>query len=124
MKRFFVVIVLLVFYFATALYAQNNFISAKNGRLYHPNGDEVALWGVNLQPMLSWEYNSLLRRVGVEKETDTLHYITDKSLDELELLGSRVIRCHLTPADFTDAEGDLQETVFLDALDYMVAEAS
>jgi len=124
MKRIFVVIVFLVFCFTAAMYAQSNFIYAKNGRLYHPNGDEVALWGVNLQPMLSWEYNSLLRRVGVEKETDTLHYITDKSLDELELLGSRVIRCHLTPADFTDAEGDLQETVFLDALDYMVAEAS
>lgn len=35
-----------------------------------------------------------------------------------------VIRCHLTPADFTDAEGNLVETPYLDVLDYMVAGAA
>jgi hypothetical protein len=35
-----------------------------------------------------------------------------------------VIRCHLTPSDYTDDRGNLVETVYLDLLDYMVAEAS
>ena len=40
------------------LLAQNKYVYLEKGRLYHPNGEELALWGVNLQPMLSWEYNS------------------------------------------------------------------
>ena len=34
------------------------------------------------------------------------------------------VRCHLTPSDFTDDKGNLVETVYLDLLDYMIAEAS
>jgi hypothetical protein len=104
--------------------AQDSHIYAKKGRLYHPNGREVALWGVNLQPCLSWEYNNLLGPVGIRKDTASLHRVTNESLDELELLGNRLVRCHLTPADFTDEEGNLVETVFLDALDYLMAEAA
>jgi len=124
MKRNLYLSALFLFLLFPRALAQDNFIYAENGRLYHPNGEEVALWGVNLQPCLSWEYNNLLRRVGLEKDTATLHRVTNESLDELELLGSRLIRCHLTPADFTDDAGNLVGTVFLDALDYMMAEAA
>lgn len=101
----------------------NKFIYVKNGRLYHPGGKEVSMWGVNLQPCLSWEYNYYVKKVGsIPKDTEVWKRMTDKSLDDLELLNNQVVRCHLTPADFTDAGGNLVETFYLDMLDYMVAE--
>ncbi len=38
-----------------------DFVSMQNGKLYTPGGEELALWGVNLQPCLSWEYRDRLR---------------------------------------------------------------
>lgn len=83
--------------------------------------DEICLWGVNFQPCLSWEYNSRLKNAGVEL-TD-LHQVVDRNLEELTKMKVNMIRCHLTPADFTDDAGNLVETPFLDALDYMIAQA-
>lgn len=123
MKKGISITVILLFIISQVVFNQDNFIYNENGRLYHPNGEEVALWGVNLQPMLSWEYR-LLKGAGVQKDAESINRATDESLDELELIGCRLIRCHLTPADFTDDKGNLVETVFLDALDYMVAEAA
>jgi hypothetical protein len=94
------------------------------GRLYFPDGKELSLWGVNFQPCLSWEYNERLKPVGVQLTSSDLKSITDNSLDEIQRMGTNVIRCHLTPADFTDANGNLVQTVYLDILDYMIAEAS
>ncbi len=103
---------------------ENEFIYAENGRLYFPGGEEVALWGVNLQPCLSWEYNSLFKLIGVPLDADTLKKATDDALDEIQKMGCDLIRCHLTPSDFTDSMGNLVETVYLDLLDHMVAEAA
>jgi len=100
------------------------FIYVENGRLYHPDGKEVALWGVNLQPCLSWEYESLFALAGVPLDADTLKKATDDAFDEIQKMNCDVIRCHLTPSDYTDDKGNLVETVYLDLLDYMVAEAS
>ena len=107
----------------SGLFAQNEYVFLKKGRLYHPNGEELALWGVNLQPMLSWEYNSMMKKAGIPKDAEVWKKMTDKSLDELQLLGANYIRVHLTPGDFTDADGNLVETIYLDLLDYLTAEA-
>ena len=107
----------------SGLFAQNEYVFLKKGRLYHPNGEELALWGVNLQPMLSWEYNSMMKKAGIPKDAEVWKKMTDKSLDELQLLGANYIRVHLTPGDFTDANGNLVETIYLDLLDYLTAEA-
>lgn len=104
--------------------AEEEFIYAKNGRLYFPNGEELALWGVNLQPCLSWEYNGLFKRVGLPLDADILKNSTNNALDEIQKLNADLIRAHLVPSDFTDNEGNLVETIYLDLLDYMVAEAS
>ena len=105
------------------LFAQNEYVYLEKGRLYHPNGEELALWGVNLQPMLSWEYNSMMKKAGIPKDAGVWKKMTDKSLDELQLLGANYIRVHLTPGDFTDASGNLVHTIYLDLLDYLTAEA-
>jgi hypothetical protein len=111
------------FWLSLSLQAQTNkLIYVKGGRLYHPDGKEVAMWGVNLQPCLSWEYNARMKKAGIPKDAATWKKMTDESLAELELLGCKVIRCHLTPADFTDEKGNLVETIYLDLLDYMITE--
>jgi hypothetical protein len=103
---------------------QGEYIYFEDGRLYHPDGRELALWGVNLQPCLSWEYESLFALAGVPLDADSLKKATDDAFDELRKMNCDVIRCHLTPSDYTDDKGNLVETVYLDLLDYMVAEAS
>ena len=108
---------------SSAILAQKKFIYVDNGRLYNPDGKEVALWGVNFQPNLSWEYNSRIRRVGIPLEADALKKNADEGFDEIQKMKAGVIRCHLTPADFTDENGNLVQTVYLDMLDYMVSEA-
>ena len=103
---------------------EGEFIYAKEGRLYFPDGKELALWGVNLQPCLSWEYNSLFKLVGTPLEADSLKTSTDNTLVEIEKMNMDLIRVHLTPTDFTDDQGNLVETIYLDMLDYMVAQAA
>ena len=89
-----------------------------------PDGKELALWGVNLQPCLSWEYNSLFKLVGTPLDADSLKTSTDNALVEIEKMNMDLIRVHLTPTDFTDNQGNLVETIYLDMLDYMVAQAA
>lgn len=96
-------------------------IVCRDGVLLYTNGAEVALWGVNLQTALSWEYNARLKNVGVPLESDALKRIADQNLDELVRMRATVIRMHLLPSDFTDAGGNIADSVFLDALDYTVA---
>lgn len=103
---------------------ENKFIYAEEGRLYFPDGEELALWGVNLQPCLSWEYNSLFKLIDVPLNSDTLKLATDNAMDEIQKMNCDLIRCHLVPSDYTDDEGNLVETIYLDQLDYMVAEAA
>lgn len=121
MKHF---LLLILFMQATLLFGQHKQVYVENGRLYHPNGKELALWGVNLQPNLSWEYNTLMKPLGIPWDANEWKRITDESLNELELMHCQVLRCHITPADFTDDKGNLVETIYLDLLDYMVAKAA
>jgi hypothetical protein len=97
-------------------------IECHEGVLRYADGGEVALWGVNLQTALSWEYNGRLKASGVPLQAEALNRITDEALDQLELMEAQVVRAHLLPSDFTDGEGRLVDTVFLDALDYLIAQ--
>jgi len=108
----------------TASAHQGDFVYAKEGRLYFANGEELSLWGVNLQPCLSWEYNSLFKLIGLPEDAEMLKKATDDALDEIEKMRMDVIRAHLVPSDFTDHHGNLVETLYLDVLDYMVAAAA
>lgn len=96
-------------------------IVCRDGVLLYTNGTEVALWGVNLQTALSWEYNGRLKQAGVPLEAEALKRVADRNLDELVRMRANVIRMHLLPSDFTDAAGSLADSVYLDALDYTVA---
>ena len=96
-------------------------ITCRDGVLVYADGSEVALWGVNLQTALSWEYNGRLKKCGVPLEAEALKRIADQNLNELVRLRATVIRMHLLPSDFTDSEGNINDSVFLDALDYTVA---
>ena len=94
----------------------------RDGRLLSPEGEELSLLGVNFQTPLSWEANRL-EKAGLAINAATLREVTDRNLDDVLLLGAGMLRCHLTPADFTDGNGNLLETPFLDALDYLVFRA-
>lgn len=98
------------------------FTYMESGKLYMPDGKEMALFGVNFQPNLSWEYKRL-NKIGVKLTKEALKRITITSFEELELMNIKSIRCHLTPADFVDQEGNIIETIYLDILDFMLAEA-
>jgi hypothetical protein len=96
-------------------------IVCREGVLRYADGGEVALWGVNLQTALSWEYNCRLKNVGVPQEAESLKRIADQNLDELVKMRANVIRMHLLPSDFSDAEGNVVDSLYLDALDYTIA---
>ncbi len=101
----------------------SKFLAVRDGKLVCPDGSEALLWGVNFQTPISWEYNRL-SRVGVDKTAEALKAVADANLDDLQLMGVNHLRCHLTPADFTDPEGNIDFTsVYADALDYMISEA-
>ena len=96
-------------------------IVCRDGVLLYTNGTEVALWGVNLQTAMSWEYNGRLKQAGVPLEAEALKRVADQNLDELVMMRATVLRMHLLPSDFSDAEGNVKDSVFLDALDYTLA---
>lgn len=96
-------------------------ITCRNGVLLYPDGSEVALWGVNFQTALSWEYNVRLKKCAVPLEVESLKKITDCNLDQLVRMRSNMIRMHLLPSDFTDATGNVCDSIFLDVLDYTIA---
>lgn len=87
-----------------------------------PGGKELCAMGVNFQTPLSWEANRLAK-AGVHKTAEDLNKVTDNNISDVVLMGAKQLRCHLTPADFTDADGNLIETIYLDALDYLVYRA-
>lgn len=102
----------------------SNFITLKNSKTYLPDGNEARLWGVNFQTVISWEYNGRLAAVGIPKSADALNAVAENCLDDLEMIGVNHLRSVLTPVDITDESGNLvTSSVYLDALDYMIAEA-
>ena len=100
-------------------------IEAKDGRLFYADGTDVNLFGFNFQPCLSFEHGARMHNQGVlmPLKARDLKRVTDESFDEIQLLGAELIRVHLMPADFTDAEGNLVETIWLDQFLYVMAEA-
>jgi len=96
-------------------------ITCRDGVLLYSDGSEVALWGVNFQTALSWEYNGRLKKCGIPLEAEALKSITDRNLDQLALMRANMIRMHLLPSDFTDAAGNVCDSIFLDVLDYTIA---
>jgi len=97
-------------------------IECRDGVLRYADGGEVALWGANIQTALSWEYEGRLKPSGVPREIEALKQITRDNLDQLARMGTTVVRAHLLPGDFTDRQGNLVDTIYLDALDYLLAE--
>lgn len=96
-------------------------ITCRDGVLLYEDGSEVALWGVNIQTALSWEWRGRLRRVGVPLEAETLKRVTDENLEQLRKMDLDVVRLHLLPSDFTDSQGNLRDSVYLDVLDHLIA---
>lgn len=94
----------------------------ENGVLLSEDGNELSLWGLNFQTPISWEANRLAK-AGIPKNQESLKKVADRNLEDAELMNAHVLRCHLTPGDFTDNNGNLIENIYLDALDYLVSEA-
>lgn len=126
-KTFRTVFALFVFFVAITPVSASLFqeITAKEGTLYYEDGSEVNLFGVNFQPMLSFEHGARMHNQGVlmPLKAQDLKATTDESFDEIQRLGAELIRIHLMPADFSDTDGNLVETIWLDSLDYTMAQA-
>ena len=97
-------------------------MKVQDGKLKYSDGLDVALWGVNYQSSISWEFDNTLRRSGVNLDSKSLFHVIDEDLPQLALMQVGVIRVHLLPADFTDEKGDLVQTPYLDALDYLISQ--
>lgn len=96
-------------------------IRCRDGVLVYGDGTEVALWGVNFQTALYWEYMCRMKPCGIPLEAEALKEIADRNLAELRRMEVGVVRMHLLPSDFSDAEGNVRESIFLDLLDYTLA---
>ena len=98
-------------------------MTVRDGILRYEDDTEVVLWGNNFQPNLYWEYKFRMEHLGLPMTQETMQTMCDDGFKDLAIMGCDLIRCHLTPADFTDADGNLVETLWLDMLGYMVAKA-
>ncbi|VGO19002.1 hypothetical protein SCARR_01056 [Pontiella sulfatireligans] len=98
-------------------------MTVRDGVLRYEDGTEVVLWGSNFQPNLYWEYKFRMEHLGLPMTLETMQTMCDDGFKDLAIMGCDLIRCHLTPADFTDADGNLVDTLWLDMLGYMVAKA-
>jgi hypothetical protein len=98
-------------------------IYVQDATLFHEDGSEVALWGLNFQSAMSWEWGRS-RRDGRPRSFDSSDWksIVDRGFDEIQQMGCEVIRIHLCPGDFADSEGNLVENEWLDMVDYTIAE--
>lgn len=92
-----------------------------NGVLQYVDGGEVALWGLNFQTALSWEHVVRLAYVGIPATAEALKRVTEVNFEHLKYLGAGIIRLHLLPADFSDGEGQIVDSVYLDILDFILA---
>lgn len=98
-------------------------MSVCDGVLLYEDGSEVTLWGNNFQPNLYWEYKFRMEHMGIPMTLEVMKEMCDDGFRDLDKMGCDLIRCHLTPADFTDGNGNLVDTMWLDLLGYMVAKA-
>tara|TARA_E500000178_G_scaffold31971_1_gene29103 strand:- start:3438 stop:5093 length:1656 start_codon:yes stop_codon:yes gene_type:complete len=98
-------------------------MSVHEGVLRYEDGSEVVLWGNNFQPNLYWEYKFRMEHMGLPMTAQVMKEMCDDGFQDLKKMDCDVIRCHLTPADFTDADGNLVDTMWLDMLGYLVHKA-
>lgn len=96
-------------------------IVCREGVLEYEDGGEVALWGLNMQTALSWEWRGRLQPLDIPQTAEALNAVFDTNAAHFGPLGVGVVRAHLLPGDFTDAAGQLVDTPYLDALDHMIA---
>lgn len=99
-------------------------LHVNDGALTFEDGTEAALWGVNFQPNLYWEYAFRMEPLGIPLSIKTMQAMTDHGFDDLQKMNcADVIRCHLCPSDFADGEGNLVDNLWLEMFDYLLAEA-
>ena len=99
------------------------FMHVEEGVLRFENGEEVTLWGHNFQPNLYWEYKFRMEHAGIPMTLEVMQDMCDDGFADMKKMGSDLIRCHLTPADFSDAKGNLVHNMWLDMLAYTIAKA-
>jgi hypothetical protein len=99
-------------------------IYVDNATLYHEDGREVTLWGVNFQSAMSGELQRYQRFSNHMRpfDPDEWKVMLDRSFDEIQQMGCDVMRIHLCPGDFADAQGNLVENEWLDMVDYTMAQ--
>jgi hypothetical protein len=89
-----------------------------DGVLRYPNGDEVALWGVNIYPQ-SWYQFDTMKRLKLDMKAAIR---TD--FDHLAQMGVEAIRIHVFDREISDGDGNILDNEHLDLLDVVVAECS
>lgn len=95
-------------------------LHCQDGVLRYADGGEVALWGVNFQTPLHWEYRYEAKPAGIPLEAEAINRMADANLDSVQAIGARILRVHLNPSDLADGEGALRPGPYLDALDHLL----
>jgi hypothetical protein len=91
-------------------------IHVKEGVLRYPDGKEVALWGTNYYPMSWWQF------VNMEKTGVDMKATIRRDLDDMKEMGVQAIRIHVFDREISDGDGNLQDNIHLDLLQYLVAQ--
>jgi hypothetical protein len=99
-------------------------VHLKDGVIYFEDGREVTLWGVNFQSCMSWEHNRIRSVSGQHRNFDLESYekMVLEGFDEIQKMGCDLIRVHLSPADYTDNDGNITENPWTHMLDMTMAE--
>ncbi len=92
-------------------------IHIDNGVLKYPDGDEVALWGVNYYPQSWYQFDNMMKLHIDMKAT------IRKDLDHMVQMGIEIIRIHVFDREITDGKGNIKPNIHLDLLDYLISEA-
>ena len=66
-------------------------VSVRNGEFVTSEG-ALPMWGVNLQPCLSWEYDNRLAPRGIQETSDALCSVAYNNVMEVSRLGADIIR--------------------------------
>lgn len=92
-------------------------IHIDNGVLKYPEGDEVALWGVNYYPQSWYQFENMMKLHLDMKAT------IRKDLDHMVQMGIEIIRIHVFDREISDGKGNIIPNIHLDLLDYLISEA-
>lgn len=92
-------------------------IHIDNGVMKYPEGDEVALWGVNYYPQSWYQFDNMMKLKIDMKATIC------KDLDHMVQMGIEIIRIHVFDREITDGKGNIKRNIHLELLDYLISEA-